>query len=59
MRLPKNFEDNTWEEYQIYLESLNQEEVIPMEYEAFEWLKIRELEEARAERYEHSYEDCI
>ena len=59
MKLPTTFEDDTWEEYQIYLETAAQKEESPMSYDAFEWLKIREIQYEIAELYEDSYEDCI
>jgi len=41
------------EEYCIYLQSLDEDDC-PMDLEAFEWIKIREIEEDRAELYEPS-----
>lgn len=43
--------DQVFEDYCIYLETLDHEEETPMSYEAFEWLKLREKIE--------DYYECI
>lgn len=49
MKFSDKFLDNILDEYFGYLQDFNDEDGYPMSYEAFEWLKIREIEEDRAE----------
>lgn len=50
MRLSEDWEDLVCEEYCIYLEQLDTD-IIPMTYEAFEWVKLREAQENYVESF--------
>ena len=48
MRLSEQWEDQTQEDYCIYLEQLDPD-TSPMGYEAFAWIKVREMQEEHEE----------
>jgi len=55
MRVSEGWVDMVQEEYFIYLDSVD-EDSVPMSYESYEWLKVREREQEGAELYEGHYE---
>ena len=59
MKLSKNFDENIQEEYEIYLATTTDEDDSIMSPQAFEWLKLREIQNTLAEIYEESYENCV
>lgn len=48
MRLSEAWEEQVYEDYFIYLEQVDPD-IIPMSYEAFEWIKLREAEQCYVE----------
>lgn len=59
MKLSKNFYENIQEEYEIYLATTTDQNQSILTPEAFEFLKLREIEQTLAEMCEDSHEQCI
>lgn len=55
MRISDIWVDQVEEDYCIYLEQLDPD-ICPMSYEAFEWIKVRELQQEKSEIEEGHYE---